>query len=110
MAELGEYIKKIRTDKGLSIRKVAETAHISHTEVKRIEDGVRKQPSPQVLRALAAALNTPYEELMEAAGYIDEVPDSGGVAAAGIMDSEDLNEEELAQVNDFIKYLKSKRK
>ena len=59
-------------EKGLSIRKVAESADISPTEVKRIEDGVRKQPSPQVLRSLAAALNTPYEDLMEAAGYIDE--------------------------------------
>ena len=72
MAELGSYVKKIRLEKGLSIRKVAESADISHTEVKRIEDGVRKQPSPQVLRSLAAALNTPYEDLMEAAGYIDE--------------------------------------
>ena len=34
---------------------------------------MRKQPSPQVLRFLAKALDTPYEELMAAAGYIDEL-------------------------------------
>jgi len=110
MAELGAYIKRIRTEKGLSIRKVAESANISHTEVKRIEDGIRKQPSPQVLRSLAVALSTPYEDLMEAAGYIDETPDVGGVSAAGISGADDLSQEELAQVNDYIEYLKSKRK
>lgn len=110
MAELGAYIKKIRLEKGLSIRKVAESADISHTEVKRIEDGIRKQPSPQVLRSLAAALNTPYEDLMEAAGYIDEVSDNAGTAVAGIAGAEDLSPEEIAEVNTFIDYLKNKRK
>ena len=110
MAELGSYVKKIRLEKGLSIRKVAESADISHTEVKRIEDRVRKQPSPQVLRSLAAALNTPYEDLMEAAGYIDEAPNAGGVTAAGISGTDDLSPEELAQVNEYIEFLKSKRK
>lgn len=110
MAELGSYVKKIRLEKGLSIRKVAESADISHTEVKRIEDGVRKQPSPQVLRSLATALNTPYEDLMEAAGYIDEDPNAGGVTAAGISGTDDLSPEELAQVNEYIEFLKSKRK
>ena len=56
----GEYLQYLRKEKGLSIRKVAELAEISHTEVKRIEDGMRKQPSPQVLRFLAKALDTPY--------------------------------------------------
>lgn len=51
MNELGTYIKEKRTEKGLSIRRLAELAAISHTEVKRIEDGLRKQTSPQVLRS-----------------------------------------------------------
>lgn len=110
MAELGAYIKKIRMENGLSIRKVAEAADISHTEVKRIEDGLRKQPSPQILRSLAAALNTSYEELLEEAGYIDETSSTSGTAAAGISGAEDLNADELAQVNDYIAFLKSRRK
>ncbi|MFQ7244156.1 MAG: helix-turn-helix domain-containing protein [[Eubacterium] siraeum] len=110
MSELGDHIKRIRTEKGLSIRNVAESANISHTEVKRIEDGIRKQPSPQVLRSLAVALNVPYEELMETAGYIDGVTDVGGTVASGISGAEDLSQEELAQVNEYIKLLKSKRK
>ena len=40
MNKLGTYIKEERTKKGLSIRRLAELADISHTEVKRIEDGL----------------------------------------------------------------------
>lgn len=112
MNELGIYIKKIRNEKGLSIRKVSELADISHTEVKRIEDGIRKQPSPQVLRSLAAALSTPYEDLMAAAGYIDDAPnsDNESTSLAGINGTEDLSPEELEQVNSYIAFLKSQRK
>ena len=53
MNELGTYIKEKRTEKGLSIRRLAELSDISHTEAKRIEDGLRKQTSPQVLRSIA---------------------------------------------------------
>ena len=99
-------------EKGLSIRRLAELADISHTEVKRIEDGLRKQTSPQVLRSIASALGVPYEELMAAAGYIDEpaAESSGGTVAAGIKDTEDLSQDEIDQVNQYIAFLKSQRK
>lgn len=112
MNELGAYIHEKRKEKGLSIRRLAELADISHTEVKRIEDGLRKQTSPQVLRSIAAALGVPYEDLMAAAGYIDEPsaePESGTVAA-GIKDTEDLSQDEIDQVNQYIAFLKSQRK
>lgn len=112
MNELGTYIKEKRTEKKLSIRRLAELADISHTEVKRIEDGLRKQTSPQVLRSIASALGVPYEELMTAAGYIDEpaTESSGGTVAAGIKDTEDLSQNEIDQVNQYIAFLKSQRK
>lgn len=113
MNELGAYIKRIRTEKGMSIRKVSELADISHTEVKRIEDGVRKQPSPpkKILRSLAVALNTSYKDLMSAAGYIDEVSEHDDVTSmAGVSGAEDLTPEELDQVNNYIAFLKSQRK
>lgn len=111
MNELGTYIKEKRAEKGLSIRRLAELADISHTEVKRIEDGLRKQTSPQVLRSIASALGVPYEELMAAAGYIDEpASDEGGTIASGIKDADDLSQEEIDQVNQYIAFLKSQRK
>lgn len=112
MNELGSFIKEKRTEKGLSIRKLAELADISHTEVKRIEDGIRKQPSPQVLRSIASALGVPYENLMTVAGYIDEPADkpTGGTVVAGIKGAEDLSQDEINQVNQYIAFLKSQRK
>ena len=112
MNELGTYIKEKRTEKGLSIRRLAELAAISHTEVKRIEDGLRKQTSPQVLRSIASALGVPYEDLMAAAGYIDEptAETESATMATGIKGMEDLSQEEIDQVNQYIAFLKSRRK
>lgn len=112
MNELGTYIKEKRTEKGLSIRRLAELAAISHTEVKRIEDGLRKQTSPQVLRSIASALGVPYEDLMAAAGYIDEptAETESSTVATGIKDTGDLSQEEIDQVNQYIAFLKSQRK
>lgn len=112
MNELGTFIKEKRTEKRLSIRRFAELADISHTEVKRIEDGLRKQTSPQVLRSIASALSVPYEDLMAAAGYIDGPADkpAGGIVTAGIKDAEDLSRDEIDQVNQYIAFLKSQRK
>lgn len=112
MSDLGLYIREQRTSKKMSIRKLAEEAGISHTEIKRIEDGLRRQTSPQVLRSISGALNVPYEELMEVAGYIDNNTHSTGgiVVPAGIMGADDLTEDELTEVNQFIEFLKNKRK
>lgn len=109
---LGEYLKALRQKKDLSLRSVSDLSGVSHTEIKRIEDGLRKQPSPQVLRSLAKALDATYEELMELAGYIDDDvdEDQAGVAPAGITGAEDLSPEELEQVNKFIAFIKTQRK
>lgn len=108
MSKLGAFIKGKREQRNLSIRKLAETAGISHTEIKRIEDGVRRQPSPQVLRSIAVALNVQYEELMSLAGYLDTQEKS--LVAAQATSTDDLTEDELAKVNEFIAFIKSQRK
>lgn len=71
MNELGSFIKEVREEKKLSKRALANAASISHTEIHRIENGERVNPSPPVLRAISIALSIPYEELMEKAGYIN---------------------------------------
>lgn len=108
MSDLGAFIKEKREFRDFSIRKLAELADISHTEIKRIEDGVRKQPSPQVLRSIATALNVPYEEIMAAAGYIDNPKNT--VIAASAKEDEDLSEDERAKVKEYIAFIKSQRK
>lgn len=70
---IGEYIKKIREEKNLSLNQLALYSGVSAAHLSRIERGLR-EPSPEVLRKIAAALKVSYEELMKVAGYLDEKP------------------------------------
>ncbi len=76
--ELGKLIKELRKKRGFTQRQLAQLAGISNSEVKRIEDGVRKQPSQKVLKKLAKPLGIDYEELLKIAGYYISpvIPDS----------------------------------
>lgn len=75
MTTLADFIKERRKAKEWSKRKLAIEADISHTEVHRIENGERKNPSANVLSALAEALGVPKEEMLRIAGYIDDKED-----------------------------------
>lgn len=74
----GEYIKSLRTANGLSQRELAEKAGISNAEISRIETGERKKPSPLTLKAMYEYLGVPYEELLQKAGYIEEIVEHEG--------------------------------
>ena len=50
---IGEYIHKIREDRGMLLRDVSEKSGYSISEISRVESGKRLKPSPAVLRALA---------------------------------------------------------
>ena len=109
MATLATYIKEKRANRGFSLRKLADLSDVSHTEIKRIEDGLRKQPSPAVLRTIAVALGVSYEEIMEVAGYVLPVR-AKSTQTSRIKGSEDLSSVEIAKVEEYIAFLKSQRK
>jgi len=73
----GAYIKELRNKAGLSQRKLEELAGISNAEISRIETGDRIKPSPLSIKALAPHLGVSYDELMQKAGYIEEVYSRG---------------------------------
>ena len=74
-ATLGEFIRRQRELSELSMREFASLAGISNPYLSQIERGLRA-PSEQVLRAIAATLNTSAEGLYEQAGVAveDETP------------------------------------
>ncbi|MGE5580437.1 MAG: helix-turn-helix domain-containing protein [Bacillota bacterium] len=77
---IGEYLRSIRLKKGISQRQLSALCGISNSEISRIEAGERVSPSPGVLRAIAIGLGVPYEEVLTAAGYLqqdDEIRDDG---------------------------------
>ena len=69
MSNLGDYVKNRRIELKLNRVQLAERANISHTEIHRIENGVRQQPSYQVLCRLAEALEISKDEMLSIAGY-----------------------------------------
>lgn len=73
MSEFGQYIKKIREERGLTINQVATYSGISAAQLSRIENGKRGVPKPPTIAKIAKALKVDYEELMAVAGYIEEV-------------------------------------
>ncbi|MEL7565936.1 MAG: helix-turn-helix transcriptional regulator [Dehalobacterium sp.] len=109
MSILGKYITDRRTAKNLSMRKLANLAHISHTEIYRLEAGERKNPSPFVLKSIAHALGINFDEIMQAAGYTNNFL-SASVAPVALPGVEDLDEKELEEVKDFIDFLRNKKK
>lgn len=74
----GDYIKSLRNESKLSQRDLAEKSGVSNAEISRIETGERKNPSPITLKAIAPWLGASYKELMQKAGYIEEVVEHQG--------------------------------
>jgi len=71
MWELGQRLREVRAARRGSLEAVGRAAKISPAYLHKLEAGVVKSPSPHVIRRLAEALEVPYAELMQLAGYID---------------------------------------
>ncbi len=69
---LGEFLKQAREERGYTLRMLAAQCHTSPSEISRIENGFRKQPSPVILRSIAEALVVSYPFLMQLAGYLND--------------------------------------
>jgi transcriptional regulator with XRE-family HTH domain len=74
---IGEFIRNQRSITRLSLRQLANLAHISNPYLSQIERGVH-EPSAAILRRLAEALGISPEKLFEHAGFLD--PDEAGAA------------------------------
>ena len=68
MTKVGELIQKGREEKNLSMRQLAELAHVSHSDISRIESGEREVPNPKVLRKISKYIGINYNDLMYASG------------------------------------------
>lgn len=75
MTDFGQYLRKLRKAKGMSIRQLALKARVSNPYLSQLEKGKRSRPSPEILARLASCLGVTYGELMKAAGYpTEDVP------------------------------------
>jgi len=67
---LGEYVKKTRTEKGMSGRELAREAGVDTAYIVRLEKGFYKSPRPDTLRGIATALGLPLADLFAMADYV----------------------------------------
>lgn len=70
LKEMGEYLKKLREQKGLSTREVYELAKVSNSYLSLVENGHRRA-SAVVLKKLAPVYGVDYLDLYVKAGYAD---------------------------------------
>ena len=80
---LGEYIRRQRELHELSMRQVAEMAGISNPYLSQIERGLR-EPSEQVIDAIARTLELSAEKLYEQAGRASPDDDEPSEVEAAI--------------------------
>lgn len=60
---MGKRIRQLRTARGMTQEALARAAGLTLSTVSRIEKGTIKEPSRGTVRALAAALGVPAEDL-----------------------------------------------
>ncbi len=63
LSAIGETLRAIRTERGLTLRQVAEGAHVSISYLAEIERG-EKDPSSRVLESVAEGLGTGVGDLL----------------------------------------------
>ena len=82
-AELGRTIRDTRVKQGLSLRELAKRLQISPTHLSDVEND-RRDPSEELLRALASNLELDFDHLMVMVGrvysvtekYVQRVPEA----------------------------------
>ena len=74
MEQFGPYMRKLRKQRGLTLKQVEKAAHVSNSFLSQVERGVRNPPRPDILNRIAGVYSVPAHDLMEAAGYIKAKP------------------------------------
>lgn len=78
MDDFGNYLRKLRNEKSLSIRRASEGIGISHTYLDSLEKGYdprtkkERKPTPEVLQKISDYYTIDYEHLLFLAGYISK--------------------------------------
>jgi len=64
-SKISSNIKKLRTEKGYSLEKVARLADLSLNTVMRVESGTNKNPTIETLTKIAKALGVGVDDLIK---------------------------------------------
>ncbi len=118
---LGPELRRLRRQKGASLRKVQAETGVSNPYLSQLERGVAENPAPTKLQALADYYEASYLELLEHAGYL---PGESIEASSSLIGSSEVQEkrssensadlsgltdQEAESILQYIEFLKSRR-
>ena len=69
--KVGEIVRKIRKEKGISLRELAKQVDVSFVNISYIENG-RIETSKEVLRKISKALDYDFDKLLSTTDLIDD--------------------------------------
>ena len=106
--EIGQYLKQMRTQCDLSLKKVQIKTGISDSKLSRIEGcSPRSEPGPVVLQTLSKLYNFNLVECYLATGYLDE--ESLSSYRQVFQNTELLNQDERILIQNLINMLTKER-
>src|SRR6266508_5535485 len=102
--ELGDFIRKTRQDRGLSLRSLAEASRLDWSYIGKLEKGEIATPDPAKLQKLARALEVEVEDFYALAGYL--MPEGLPELAPYLRAKYDLPEAASGDVERYVARLK----
>lgn len=104
---LGEHLRKVRTDKGLSLRDVERLSGVNSGYLSQLERNEIANPGPTTLNKVAAAYGEPFGVLMMWAGYIEQGLSPNTQRALHLL-GEEFTDEELSVVKAVLDAIRSR--
>jgi len=109
--KLGKTLRKLRTEKRLTLVQVEKKIKMSNAYISQIETGRIKRPSPHVLYAFARAYEVDTNLIMKAAGYIkrkDPLP-AGTSMGHAFLSAAKLTKREQKLMWELLKFLRGNK-
>jgi transcriptional regulator with XRE-family HTH domain len=106
--ELGDFIRRIRQERGLGLRPLAKAAGLDWSYIGRLEKGEIGTPDPVKLQKLARALEVEVEDFYALAGYL--MPEGLPGLAPYLRAKYDLPENASGDVERYVARLQKRHK
>lgn len=114
MSFLGRKLKELREHVGISQTELSKLTGISNVYISNIENGIKKNPSMELIQKIADALGVSINEFFSNEKPIDEinkmVKDNGINTIAAHFEGEEFTEDDKEDIKNFIEYILSKKK
>lgn len=106
---LGEFLKKLREEKGYSLREAGKQTGIAEAYLWQLENGKRGIAHPEMFKKLAKGYGVPAETLLKHAGYLEKPADQERETAVAkthlFRDYEKLSPDRKKQLENFLRFL-----